>query len=125
MATLVSGSVLDVRAIRSDIDAIKAGLRRRGNDTGDVDRAADIDARHRAVLAESENLRAEVKRLSAEVGKLRKSDPAAADDVMNKSRALGEEQRAKDEKASALADELRTVLLGIPNLPADDAPDGK
>jgi seryl-tRNA synthetase len=116
--------MLDVRAIRSDIDAVKAGLARRGIDLSDVDRAADIDTRHRAVLAESENLRAEVKRLSAEVGKLRKSDPAAADEVMAKSRALGDEQRAKDEQASALADELRTVLLGIPNLPSDDAPDG-
>jgi seryl-tRNA synthetase len=116
--------MLDVRAIRSDIDAVRAGLARRGIDTADLDRAADIDARHRAALGESENLRAEVKRLSAEVGKLRKSDPAAADEVMAKSRALGDEQRAKDELASTLADELRAVLLTIPNLPSDDAPDG-
>ena len=116
--------MLDVRAIRTDIDAIKAGLARRGIEVGDVDRAAELDARHRAVLGESESLRAEVKRLSAEVGKLRKSDPAAADEVMAKSRAVGEQQRTKDEEASALAAELRAVLLSIPNLPADDAPDG-
>jgi seryl-tRNA synthetase len=116
--------MLDVRAIRNDIDAVKAALGRRGIDVSEVDRAADLDARHRAVLGESESIRAEVKRLSAEVGKLRKSDPAAADEVMATSRRLGDEQKTKDELASALAVELRAVLLGIPNLPADDAPDG-
>ena len=116
--------MLDVRAIRNDIDAVKASLARRGIDVSDVDRAADIDGRHRATLAEAEGLRAEVRRLSAEVGKLRKIDPSAADELMARSRRLGEEQRAKDEQASALATELREVMLGIPNLPADDAPDG-
>jgi seryl-tRNA synthetase len=116
--------VLDVRAIRNDIDVVKAALARRGVDPGDVDRAADIDARHRATLAEAEGLRAEVKRLSAEVGKMRKTDPTAADELMAQSRRLGEEQRTKDEVASALAAELRDVMLGIPNVPADDAPDG-
>jgi seryl-tRNA synthetase len=117
--------VLDVRRLRTDLDAVKASLARRGIDTSDLDRAADLDARQRAALSEAENLRAEVKRLSGEVGRARKvGDAEAAERFAAESRAVGEQQASRDAEASALADELRTVLLGIPNLPAADAPDG-
>jgi seryl-tRNA synthetase len=117
--------VLDIRRIRTDLDAVKASLARRGIDTSDLDRAADLDARQRAALSESEGLRAEVKRLSGEVGKARRDgDAEAADRFAAESRAVGEQQAARDAEASALAGELRDLLLGIPNEPADDAPDG-
>jgi seryl-tRNA synthetase len=43
---------------------------------------------------------------------------------MAESRALGKSQAALDERVDDLAAQVREVLLGIPNLPADDAPDG-
>jgi seryl-tRNA synthetase len=117
--------VLDVRLIRNDPEAVKAGLARRGIDVTDVDRAAGLDARQRAASSESESLRADVKRLSREVGAARKAgDAATAERLSGESRALGERQSALDEQAQALAAELRELLLGIPNLPADAAPDG-
>lgn len=117
--------MLDVRRLRTELDAVKAGLARRGIDTSDLDRAADLDARQRLAMSESERLRAEVKRLSAEVGRARKEgDGTAAERLAGESRALGEEQAARDAEASALAAELRDLMLGIPNVPADDAPDG-
>jgi seryl-tRNA synthetase len=117
--------MLDVRRIRTELDAVKAGLARRGIDTSDLDRAAELDARQRTAMSESEQLRADVKRLSGEVGRARKAgDTETADRVSAESRAIGEQQAQREAEASALADELRDLLLGIPNLPADDAPDG-
>ncbi|MCU1373145.1 MAG: serS [Actinomycetia bacterium] len=117
--------MLDVRTLRTELDAVKAGLARRRIDTSDLDRAADLDTRQRAALSESERLRAEVKRLSGEVGRARKEgDAATAERLTGESRALGQQQGTLEAEASALATELRDVLLGIPNLPADDAPDG-
>jgi seryl-tRNA synthetase len=117
--------VLDVRLIRADREAVKAGLARRRIDTSDVDRAAELDARQRAAAADSESLRAEVKRLSREVGAARKAgDAETAERLSGESRALGERQGALDAEAQRLAADLRDLLLGIPNLPADDAPDG-
>ena len=37
---------------------------------------------------------------------------------------MGDEQQAVDADADALAQKVRTGLLYIPNIPADDAPDG-
>jgi seryl-tRNA synthetase len=117
--------MLDVRRIRTELDAVKAGLARRGIDTSDLDRAAELDARQRAAMSESEQLRADVKRLSGEVGRARKAgDTETAERVSAESRAIGEQQAQREADASALADELRDLLLGIPNLPADDAPEG-
>jgi seryl-tRNA synthetase len=117
--------MLDVRALRTDLDLVRAALARRGIDTAELDRAVALDAEHRAAIGESEDRRAEVKRLSAEVGKARKGgDTATAERLMAESRALGEAQAALDERVDELAVRLREVLLGIPNLPADDAPDG-
>ena len=124
-ATLPSGPVLDVRLIRNDPEAVKAGLARRRIDTSDVDRVVDLDARQRAAGSESESLRAEVKRISKDVGAAHKAgDKETAERLAAESRAIGERQAALDAEASALAAELREVLLGIPNLPADDCPDG-
>jgi seryl-tRNA synthetase len=117
--------MLDVRAIRSELDVVKAALARRGMDVSDVDRVADLDARQRAAITESEGMRAEVKRLSGEVGRARKGGSVdEAERLTAESRALGEAQAAKEAEAAALGAELRDVLLGIPNVPADDAPDG-
>lgn len=117
--------MLDVRQLRTGLDAVKASLSRRRIDVSDVDRAAELDARQRAAQAESERLRADVKRISGEVGRARRSgDTEAAERLAAESRAVGQRQEALDAEASALATELREVLLGIPNLPADDAPDG-
>jgi seryl-tRNA synthetase len=117
--------MLDVRRLRSEPEVLRAGLSRRGVDGSELDQAIELDGRQRAALSESERLRAEVKRLSAEVGRARKAgDDDTAARLSDQSRALGDEQAAHDAQASALATELREVLLRIPNLPADDAPDG-
>ena len=117
--------MLDVRTIRTELDTVKQALARRHIDLADLDRVLALDARQREVVTESQGMRAEVKRLSGEVGRARK---AGADDEVARlaaeSRALGDAQEAKDADASRLGAELRDLLLGIPNLPAEDAPDG-
>ena len=46
--------MLDVRTLRTELDAVKAALARRRIDTADLDRAAELDARQRAALTEAE-----------------------------------------------------------------------
>ncbi len=117
--------MLDPRRLRTDLAAVKAGLARRGLDLAEIDRAADLEARERALKAEVEGLRARVRVLSKEVGQARRTgDTAAADALAAESRALGEQERVIDGEAAALASALRDILLVTPNLPADDAPDG-
>ena len=117
--------MLDIRRIRSEPDAVKAALARRGIDTSDIDRVAELDERQRRLGAERDDLRAQIKGLSKQVGLLHKegkADEAAA--VQAQSRQLGEQEHALAADAAAAGDEVRELLLRIPNTPHPDAPDG-
>ncbi|HXB37564.1 MAG TPA: serine--tRNA ligase, partial [Acidimicrobiales bacterium] len=117
--------MIDIRALREDPDAVKAALARRGVEASEVDAVLEADAAWLAKVQQAEQLRAEVKALSREVGQARKAgDDARAEEVSARSRALGEEESAASAEADALEQKRRTGLLYLPNIPADDAPDG-
>ena len=66
-----------------------------------------------------------MKELSRQVGAAnRDKGSAAVEQLRAKSRALGDEERQASESTERVASSLRDRLLMIPNLPADDAPDG-
>jgi seryl-tRNA synthetase len=118
--------MLDVRRFRTEPDAIRAGLSRRGADAAAaVDRIIELDERQRALGTQRDELRARIKVLSKEVGQRRgKGDAEGAEALMAESRALGDEEKALDTEADGLGEELRGLLLRTPNVPADDCPDG-
>ncbi len=117
--------MLDPRRLRTDLEAVKAGLGRRGLDLSEIDRAVGLEAQERALRAEVERMRAEIRSLSKEVGQARRNgDAATAEAKADQSRARGEEERKLDAEVARLGAELRDILLRTPNLPADDAPDG-
>lgn len=117
--------MLDIRLIRSDPQAVKDGLGRRGESTESVDRLVDLDASIRKLTGERDSLRAEVRRISNEVGKLfREKKSEEASELQAMSRQLGAEEQTLDAQADELENELKSLLLRIPNLPADDCPDG-
>jgi seryl-tRNA synthetase len=118
--------MLDIRRFRTEPVAVRAGLFRRGGDAiVHVDRIIDLDEQQRALGTKRDELRARVKSLSKEVGRLRgQGDTAGAEALMAESRAIGDEEQALGAQAEAMAGELRDLLLRTPNLPADDCPDG-
>jgi seryl-tRNA synthetase len=117
--------MIDIRALREDPEAVKAALARRGVEASEVDAVLAADAAWLAKVQQAEQLRSEVKALSREVGQARKAgDDARAEEVSARSRALGEEEGAASAEADALEQKRRTGLLYLPNIPADDAPDG-
>ncbi len=117
--------MIDVRLVREDPQRVKVALARRGVPPEDVDAIFNLDQDHRAALARQETLRAQVKALSRQVGEARRSgDAEKASALADESRRAGEEERAAAQEVDRLAGDLRTLLLFVPNLPADDAPDG-
>ncbi|HVL06779.1 MAG TPA: serine--tRNA ligase [Acidimicrobiales bacterium] len=117
--------MLDPKRLRTDLEAVKAGLARRGLDLSEIERAAALEAEERALKAKVEGMRARIRALSKEVGQARKAgDTATAEAKADQSRALGEEERKIEAEATSAGADLREILLRTPNLPADDCPDG-
>jgi len=117
--------MIDIRLVRDDSASVKSALKRRGVDPAEVDRLLGLDEAARAVIGRRDDLRAQVKTLSKQVGEARRSgDAASADELAARSRSLGAEERSLHAAAESAAEEVRQALLYLPNLPAADAPDG-
>jgi seryl-tRNA synthetase len=116
--------VLDPHRLRTEPDALKAGLARKGIDPAEVDRCGALAERRRELAGQVDGLRARVKELSKEVGRLRKADPAAAEAKAAESRSVGEEEHALAAELGTVDHDLREALLRLPNVPSPDAPDG-
>ena len=117
--------MIDLRLAREDPGAVKTALARRGVDAAEVDRLLEADGRAREAVGRRDELRAQIKELSRHVGEARRAgDDAKASELAERSRACGEDEKAADAQADAALAEVRDCLLWLPNLPADDAPDG-
>jgi seryl-tRNA synthetase len=110
--------MLDIRLIRSEPEAVRAALSRRGAGVGAaVDRVLSIDEQWRAVNAEAEDLRAEQNRSSRDL----RGAPTA--EQREQLAALAARGRELSERETALRRERELALAQLPNLPAPDAPD--
>ena len=119
--------MIDVRLLRNDLAGVRAALARRGKPEllEQVDQASELDERLRQITAERDDLRRRVNEISKQVGQLRKAgDGDAAEVAMAESRALGDTERVLAAEHVAVDDQLRQLLLRIPNTPHPDAPDG-
>jgi seryl-tRNA synthetase len=118
--------MIDVRRLRNDFDAVVAAESRRGPDLElQLIAARELDARQRELAVQRDEIRARVKVISKEVGTLRRDGRTEeAEKLQAESRDLGAQETDLDLAAEGIADELRDLLLRIPNIPSDDAPDG-
>jgi seryl-tRNA synthetase len=118
--------MIDVRRLRDDLDEVRSGLARRGVDLGEVGRAADLYRRQLALGARRDELRGRKNAISKDIGAARRAgDAERAFTLTAESNALSEDLGHAEAATGALQRELQDLLLGIPNLPAPDAPDGK
>jgi len=117
--------MIDIRLVRDDPAAVRSALARRGVDPGEVDGLAVLDSQARARLAQQESLRARVKALSREVGQAKRAgEERRADELAAESRRIGDEEREAGREAEEAQRAVREALLGLPNLPSEEAPDG-
>jgi seryl-tRNA synthetase len=117
--------VIDVRVLRQDPDGARSSLLRRMEPAlgQSVDQVLDLDRRWRAVVTESEALRAERNAQTEEVArKKRAREPA--DDLLAQLKASADRARALDAEARELDEQLRDLLLRLPNFPHRDIPTG-
>ncbi|WP_135506366.1 serine--tRNA ligase [Roseovarius aestuariivivens] len=114
----------DIRAIRENPDAFDAALARRGG-SGASGEILAIDEERRAKILAAETAQAEQNKASKEVGAAKaKGDEAEFERL----RGLVTEKKAQvaqmQAEAKQLDQKLTDLLMGLPNLPHDDVPDG-
>jgi seryl-tRNA synthetase len=119
--------VIDVRLLRNAPDAVRAAMDRRAKPDliEQLDHALRLDARLRDIVVERDEVRRQVNDISKQVGALRKAgDTAGAEALMAQSRDLGAGETGLAAESVEVEAALRDVMLRIPNMPHDDAPNG-
>src|SRR5487761_1683891 len=102
--------MLDIRLIRTEPDAVRAALARRGDVAADaIDRMLELDARWRALTAEQNR---------ASKGRRGAPTPGEREQMA----ALAARGRELTDHETAVRGELDELLLGLPNIPAAAAP---
>ncbi|MBR2779204.1 MAG: serine--tRNA ligase [Firmicutes bacterium] len=115
--------MLDIKRVREDFENVKAVLESRGKGDYNIGRALEIDDRRRELLGEVEALKARQNRESREIPKMKKAGEdttALMAELKEISGKIGE----LDEQVKDVQNELRDLLLSIPNTPSPTTPVG-
>ncbi len=90
-----------------------------------IDKVIELDNERRQMQLANDNLAASQKKLAAEIGQLMKQGQRdEAGEAKAKVAALKEQQKTVADKLSATEEEIRRLLLSIPNLPCPMVPEG-
>ena len=116
--------MIDLKLVRSDPDAVRAALARRG-DADLLDPVLALDVERRALQVQVDELRAERNRASESIGALKKAgDDAAAEAAAAEVRTLKDALDGLEESLRDFDARLDEALLVVPNLPHPDVPLG-
>jgi len=113
--------MLDLKLLRQAPDLVRAALRARGLDPALVDRILAVDRGRRDLLRAAEALRAEQKRASAEIARLRGVEQ---EQRIAEARTLSDRLRQQEEALRTVEAELEPLLRALPNLPDASVPVG-
>jgi seryl-tRNA synthetase len=117
--------MLDIRLIREQPEFVKSRLATRGgDDAAKIDELLRIDAQRRKAETQLQQLNAERKRLSKEIGG-RRSRAELSEELEAQVREIGERIAALNEQTTATDAAQREMLLQIPNLPHANVPVGE
>lgn len=114
--------MLDIKLIRENPEKINELLKRRNPDLS-VDEVIEIDKIRREVQLKADNLRADRKNISQQVGQLKKEGKDTTE-IQENVRKIGEEIKELEEKEVELNEKQKCFLLNIPNTPDGTTPVG-
>jgi seryl-tRNA synthetase len=116
--------MLDLKLLRTETDAVRAALDRRGSGVAEgVDAVLALDTRRRELIPQTEALKAEQNAAGGAIAKAKQAGEdaseavAAMTDVKTRGKALGEE-------LARVEAQLQAALASLPNIPDPTAADG-
>ncbi len=113
--------MLDLKWVRENPEIVQDAARRKRIQV-DVGALIDADAQHRALLAQVEQMRADLKASSKALGKLAPEEREVA--LAGQKEKKGNLKQLESEEG-VLREKVQELALLLPMPPADDVPDGK
>ena len=114
--------MLDIKFIRENKEIVKAGAKKKHVEI-DIDKLLEVDDGRLKALKEVEDLRAEVNRVSNEIG--RDQNGTHKMQLIEEMRTVKEELKTKEEKLKETMKEWQRLMLQVPNVPDMSVPEGK
>lgn len=112
--------MIDLKTIREATDRVREGVRRK-RAVVDLDRILALDDERKALTREWEEMRARQKTLGKDIPKLQ---GAEREKVVAETQGLAASLKAVEPRLAAVEEELKGLLVRVPNPPDPEVPDG-
>ena len=113
--------MIDLQLIRTQPDYVRAQIARLHTDAP-IEEIIALDQQRRELIGETEALKAQRNAGSKTIGWAK--DPDERERLMGEMRALGDRIAELDDRLRTIDESLLQAQLRVPNLPAEDVPDG-
>ena len=113
--------MLDLRRIVNDTDAVRAGLAKRGEEDAPIDEILALDVRRRELIQDTDSARHFRNEVSRRIGEERRRP---TDEEIQQMRSTGDRISELETEARDVERRLRDLMLGLPNLPLAEVPEG-
>lgn len=114
--------MLDLKFVRENLDAVKKMLADRHTSL-ELDGFTVLEERRREIIGKVEALKGERNSASKKISEMKRAGENA-DQLVADMRTVGDKISALDEELAQVENDLREILLRIPNMPAEDVPIG-
>ncbi|HEY3301586.1 MAG TPA: serine--tRNA ligase [Methylophilaceae bacterium] len=115
--------MLDIQALRNDLDAVVAKLAARKFEF-DTAKFSALEAERKTVQTRTQDLQAKRNATSKSIG-IAKSKGEDVSAIMAEVAGLGEQLKVDETRLTEIQTELQNLLLNVPNLPHESVPVGK
>lgn len=116
--------MLDIKRIRNEFEEVKSRLESRGVSGEELDRLKELDEKRRELIQESERLKKERNEVSGQIAQ-KKRNKENADDAIASMKNVGAEIKSIDDQLEEIAEQVKTIASGLPNLPHSSLPIGE
>ncbi len=112
--------MLDLKLVRQNPELVRQALEKR-HDSAPLDDILALDEQHRKLLYEVETLRARRNEVSRDLGKRAERPPQLTAEM----RQIGDQIRSLQQEITHIEEQLRDLLLHLPNIPHQEVPQGR
>ncbi len=113
--------MINIDLLRTNDNKTIISLTNRNVDKSELDKITKFDAKRRKLIENIDLLRSKRNTTSKELSKM-KDKPQ---NVIDEMRLLGKDIKEKEKDLSQISEQLNSLLLTIPNIPAKDVPIGE